>query len=102
MVNVPVWFMHPVVCPVMVNVPELERIPIPILPCMDMVLVPVLSVQDIVIIIELPFIIPDPIVPLIMVPEPKHAASEPMLPRFRLLTVRAVLFWAKVNVNDPN
>jgi len=61
MVNVPVWLMHPVVCPVIVNVPELERIPMPMLPCMDIVLVPVLSVQDIVIIIVLLFIIPDPI-----------------------------------------
>lgn len=102
MVNVPIWLVHPVVCPVRVNVPELERIPIPILPNMTIVLVPVLSVHDIVIIIALPFIIPDPIWPLIIVPEPKHAPSEPMLPKLRLLVVRAVLFWVISNVNDPS
>jgi len=37
-----------------------------------------------------------------VVPEPKHAAREPMLPKFRLLVVRELLFWAMVNVNKPN
>ena len=110
MLKLPVWLVHPGVCPVSVNVPEAEPMPIAIVPCMVMVFVSMLpaGLHDIVIVIAptlatvLPFIIPGPVVPLIIVPFPKHWASEPMLPKFIALPVSAVLFCIMLKVNEPN
>lgn len=72
-VNIPDWLAHPNVCPVSVNVPELEAIPIVILPCIVMVLVAVPSgdVHTIAIVIEPPFTA-ELKLPLSVVPTPKH------------------------------
>src|SRR5262249_55520067 len=104
MVYVPCSLMHPGVCPVSVKVPEPDAMPIAILPCMVMVLVPALlgAVQDTVIVIAPPFIIPCPISPLITLPVPKHWSSEPRLAKFILVHVREVLFCIMVKVNEPN
>ena len=63
MLKVPVWLVQPGVCPVRLNVPEPEPMPIVMVPCMIMVFVSVLpgDIDDIVIVIMPPFIIPGPI-----------------------------------------
>lgn len=63
MVNVPFWLEQPGVWPFIVKEPEPDPIPIAILPCMVKVFVDELpgGVQDIVMFIVPPFIIPCPI-----------------------------------------
>jgi len=104
MLKVPVWLVHPGVCPVSANVPEPEPMPIAMVPCMVMVFVAVLpdGIQEIVIVIVPPFVIPGPISPLITVPAPKHWASEPMLAKFMPLPFSAMPFWIMLKVNEPN
>lgn len=103
MLKLPVWLVQPGVCPVIVNVPAPDPMPIAMLPCMVIVLVCVLpdGVHDIVIAIVPPFIMPDPIEPFITVPLPKHWEKEPMFVKFMLLPIKFVLFWVILNVKEP-
>jgi len=63
MLKVPLWLLHPDVCPTIAKVPDPEPIPIAILPCMVMVFVEELpwGVHDMVMFMLPPFIIPGPI-----------------------------------------
>ncbi len=104
MLNVPLWLLQPDVWPTIVNVPEPEPMPVAIVPCMVRVLVDAVpgAVQDIVIVVLPPFIIPGPIWPVITVPAPKHCAKLFMVLKFMPLAFSIVLFCVMLKVNDPN
>src|SRR6476660_1439927 len=104
MVNVPWSLVHPGACPVSVNVPEPEPMPIAILPFMYKLLAPVSldAVHQIVIVKVLPFIIPCWIRPFITVPVRKHWASASMLVKSKSLPVRVASFCVTVKVNEPS
>lgn len=104
MVNVPFWLLQPGISPVRVKVPLPEPMPIAIVPFMVSVLVEVLpeGVQDMVMPMSPPFIIPGPIWPFIMVPVPKHGPRVPMLLKFMLLPFSVVLFCIMLKVKEPN
>lgn len=104
MVNVPFWLEQPGICPVRVKVPLPEPMPVAIVPFMTMVLAEELpeGVQDMVMSMSPPFIIPAPIWPFITVPVWKQGPRVPMLPKFMLLPFSIVLFCIMLKVKEPN
>ena len=100
--KVPDWLVHPAVCPVSVNAPEPEVIPVAKVPCIVIVLVavPPGGVQDIVIVIGPPFMA-EPKLPLRVVPGPKHCGRFTMPLKSRLLAEIMVLFWVRLKVKVP-